>query len=166
MLLLPSSFAQQQELPPHFCFGMNTLSFLYSYDMKLMDVRSVVRKKLFPVSISPQRMQFLHEQARQLSACFLHVPATACNDSVLKKQVFRVTSAMLDSAFVFVEKHPMEGGTNRVSAYCLSHPSWGVGAELLRQQLQCHVAVSAAKPSYNDTPGRRAETCFAAACSL
>lgn len=78
------------------------------------------------------------------------------------KQVHRVTDAMLDSAFVFVEKPPMEGGANRVDAYCLSHPSWGVGAALLQQQLQCHL-VAAAKPSYNDTPGTHTHS---ASCSL
>lgn len=64
------------EHPPHFCFGMNTLSFLYSHDMRLLDVRSVVRKKLFPLSISPRRMQFLHEQVLILSLSLPFKPET------------------------------------------------------------------------------------------
>lgn len=80
---------------------MKTLSFLYSHDLKLLEVRVVPMEKLFALGISPSRMQFVHEQ------------------------MYRVTASMLDSPFVFVEKPPMQGGCNRVNAFCLSHPSWG-----------------------------------------
>ena len=64
MLLLSRMSAREAAPPPppHLCFGMNTLSFLYSFDHRLVEVRSVPLDKLFCLSMSPSRMQFVHDQ--------------------------------------------------------------------------------------------------------
>ena len=52
-------------LPAHLKFGMNTLSYLYSNDMKLKDIRSVPLQKLFGTSLCAKNMKFLHNQVNK-----------------------------------------------------------------------------------------------------
>ena len=48
--------------PPHLSFGASTLSFLYSNDLRLLEVRKVPVDKMFSLNISATRMQFIHDQ--------------------------------------------------------------------------------------------------------
>lgn len=116
----------KQLLPAHLAFDMNTLSFLYSHDMKLLDIRSVPLKKLFCARLSPRTMSFLHDQARRRPCVFVlrtAAAAAAPMEMTLCAQVHRVADAMLDSAFLFIKQ---QGGEDeKVEAYCLSHPLWG-----------------------------------------
>lgn len=61
---MASATAAPQPLqpPPHLCFGASTLSFLYSHDLHLLEVRKVPVDKLFCLSVSPDNMQFIHDQ--------------------------------------------------------------------------------------------------------
>ena len=97
-------------MDPCLAFQANTLSFLYSRDLKLREARIVPVEKLFCMAICPENMPFVYDQDR------------------------RMTRSLLDSPFLFVEK----GCDGKVDAYCLSYPCWGSSPPLVSRHQNHH----------------------------
>jgi hypothetical protein len=97
---------------PNFTFVTNTLSFLYTKDLRLREARIVPTEKVFCLRVSVESMKYLKNQSKM------------------------VTASMLDTPFLFIERHDDDddsiggeggGGKRRreeVDAYCLSYPGW------------------------------------------
>jgi hypothetical protein len=77
----------------YYPFSARTTSVLYGADLKFKDARSVATRKTFTYSLSPTHMHSIHDQKN------------------------RITAALLDCPFVFVESNNTPGCT--VDAYAL-----------------------------------------------